>query len=141
MGIINLSSGGSVPARVASQSQVCEECPECIINSLSSDLYPATLTISSSGEANRLYPELMGDYNKIPGKFRNGRPVWKHTYSNAEFNYDYIYEDNYWLVKSDTVKISSEDSLLEQIPVRRWLFYDYTLSRWIMDETMIVQGW
>ena len=92
VGFINMASMGSVPARAASPDQVCEETRECITNNLSPDPYPDTLTISSSGEANNLYPELMGDYYKSKGEFMNGRPVWKHKKSDAKFYYNHIYQ-------------------------------------------------
>ena len=140
VGFIKVGSTGSVPARAASPSQVCEETPQCITNNLSPDPYPDTLTISSTDEANRLYPELMGDYDKSQGLFRNGRPVWKHTKSKAEFYYDHFSEDNYWIVESGIVKISSEDSLLEEIPTGRWIYYYNRQTRWIIDATLTVQG-
>ena len=138
-----MASMGCVPAKPAFQSQVCGKNLECTTNSSSPDPYPDTLTISSAGEANNLHPELMGDYNKSKGLFKNGRPVWKHITSDAKFYYDHIldYEGNYWLVKSDRRKITSEKSALENIPLGRWVYYDYNQGHWPIDATLTVQGW
>ena len=88
----------------------------------------------------------MGDYKKDAKEFRNGRPVWKHTHSNAEFYYAYLVkgaiydENNYWIVKSNRAKIASRDRGLEYIPTGRWAYYDYYEGNWQRDETLAVQG-
>ena len=133
-----------VPARVASQKQVCEDSSVSQTNSCLPDTYPAILTVSSTGEANSRFPQLMGEYIKILGKFRNGRPVWKHKTTNAEFYYEHLglgTLDNYWIVQNALTKLSSKDKQPEDIPVKQWDFWHENQESWVTDDTLTVKGW
>ena len=49
-------------------------------------LYPFRVFIRETKETAELYPNLAGEYRKVVGEIRNGRPVWKHNDHHLEYS-------------------------------------------------------
>lgn len=101
--------------------------------------YTETLNISSAGAAQKLYPEMMGIYNLVPGVIYSGRPVWKHSSNNLAYLY-YVWE---WGIGSTVGDLSAKiftyyDPRYEiKIPETGWVYFNNSIQ--YNDTTLIVK--
>lgn len=96
--------------------------------------YPVQIKVASSGEAAQLYPDAMGEYRKIKGDIRNGRPVWKHIDNNI-FLYYAGGTHNHWNIGPST---NVEDG--EWIHTKKFAQVKLLEIEWIyIDEKMTIR--
>ena len=86
-------------------------------------LYPYRLLIETSEDVEEIYPQLAGEYRKLPDVEENGRPVWQHSNHQA---LKLVNNEKRWTIKEiDTAVARSPittKNMLESS--QEWEYYD-----------------
>ena len=103
--------------------------------------FPSTLTVSSTGPASSAQNDKMGRYAKMPGRTRNGQPVWRHQDTEEEFvflndNHHWLVGPNYTANNGGIYDSSSRDGIIDNTG---WKYFTDD-SEWVADIKMRVVG-